>query len=103
MDNILRNNKAQPVGWGYVDIIVTREFVENFIKEILFAGFNITAVGWWEYCKTIDTKNLIGMGGPKSIFYDGWFSEICFNDDFPYKINLTGKPIEKYKKNNGTY
>jgi hypothetical protein len=100
LNNILKNNKAQPGGWGYGDIIVKKEFVENFIKEIIFEDFNIIYIGWWEYCSTMDTKNKIGMGGPKSIYFDGWFSEICLN--FVYEsndhINITGNKIEKINK-----
>ena len=97
LDDIILKYKAQPSGIGYTEIIVKNEFVEDFIMEILTAGFSITNVCWWEYCKTLDTKNKLGYGGPKSIYCDGWFSEICFTDDFPYKINITGNNMEKYK------
>ena len=97
LDSVLLKYKAQPVGWGYRDIIVKKEFVENFIKEILSEGFNIDAIGWWEYCKTMDTKNQSGMGGPKSIFFDGWFSEIGFVGGFACRLTLSGNVTEKYK------
>jgi hypothetical protein len=79
LDDILQRNKAQPVGQGYIDIIVKREYVENFVKEILSAGFYIKAANLWEYCKTIDTKSQLGMSGPRSKFFDGWFAEVANN------------------------
>ena len=62
LDKILEKYKAQPVGCGYIDIIVKREYIENFVKEIISEKFNITHIGWWEYCPTMDTKNKLGMG-----------------------------------------
>jgi hypothetical protein len=97
VESILLKYKTQPVGWRYREFIVKRELVEDFVMEILTEGFYISQIGWWEYCKTLDTKNQLGLSGPKSIYYDGWFSEICFTDDFPHKINLTGNIMEKNK------
>jgi len=96
LDSIISKYKAQPIGSGYKDIIVKREYMKNFIMDILYEEFNIYAIGWFEYCKTLDTENQLGMGGSLSIFYEGWFSEICFTDDFPFRINLTGNITEKY-------
>ena len=101
LDKILEKYKAQPVGCGYIDIIVKREYIENFVKEIISEKFNITHIGWWEYCPTMDTKNKLGMGGTSSIFFDGWFSEIGFVEEawnVYCKINFIGSENEKIKK-----
>ena len=102
-DSILLKYKAQPLGFRNREYIVKREFIEDFVMDILTEGFDIIATCWWEYCKTLDSKNQLGMdqsmemGGLKSIYYDGWFSEIIFTDDYPCKVNLIGKPKDKSK------
>ncbi|GHV09001.1 hypothetical protein FACS189485_21120 [Spirochaetia bacterium] len=94
LDKILIENKAQPVGWGYIDVIVKREYMENFLREILNEGFEIMNISFWEYCSTMEIKNTIGMGGPVSKFFDGWFSEIGRG----YDVDIRNETIEnKYK------
>ena len=87
LDKILFENKAQPVGKGYIDIIVKREYLVKFLNNIYINNFNIICISWWEYCPTMETKNNIGRGGPKSVFFDGWFSEIGEFDDIPQTKN----------------
>ena len=96
LDNILLKYKAQPVGCGYIDIIVKRVFIDQFVMDVISEGFNINAIGLWEHCKTLDTiTQLNGMGGPTSIFFDGWFAEIGLLDW--YRLSLNGNIMEKIK------
>ena len=57
------------------------------------SGYKIDSVSWWEYC--LDNKEpKYGLGGPESIFYDGWFAEIPTNVD---DIKLSADLIEREK------
>lgn len=75
LDNILEKYRAQPVGHGYIDIIVSRNNYSDFVEEIVKNGYKIVSVSWWEHC--LDNREPeYGLGGPESIFYDGWFAKI---------------------------
>lgn len=80
LDSILKENKAEPVGWGYIDVIVSRENYKQFVTDLIQNDFKIEAIGWWEWCPK-DNVNTYGMGGPKSKFYDGWFAEMGIDLD----------------------
>jgi hypothetical protein len=75
LDRILENHKAQPVGIGYIDIIVKRDNYRLFIQDLIESGFEIESVSWWEWCEGENECNY-GLGGPKSNYYNGWFAEI---------------------------
>ncbi len=92
LDNLLFRYKAQPVGSGYIDIIVMRENFEPFAKELIENGFDIDAISWWEYVDDIGKSNSYGYGGPRSLFYPGWFAETCTEtDEVPNVENPEGK------------
>jgi hypothetical protein len=76
LDRLLEEYKAQAVGSGYIDIIVSRSNYRSFAKALIDHGFQIDAVSWWEYVADTNTPNMYGMGGPKSRFYPGWFAEV---------------------------
>ena len=87
IDNLLVKYKVQPVGNGYIDCIVPLENVKGFIYELSFNNILITGVSWWcHHTKENDEKYnyQFGMGGPKSKYFDGWFSEVpyMFGKDF---------------------
>ena len=86
LDNILTRYKAQPVGNGYIDIIVKRESVRQLTEELILGNVQINRITWWEYVEPNTKSKGYGMGGPPSRYYDGWFSELCFADD---EINTT--------------
>jgi hypothetical protein len=88
LDKILENHKAQPVGNGYIDIIVMRDEVKAFLEEIINANIIISRISWWEYLESLDVKNNYGMGGPRSKYYKGWFAEIEIGDDDILSNNL---------------
>ncbi|MBL7837147.1 MAG: hypothetical protein JNM67_06500 [Bacteroidetes bacterium] len=89
LDNILEKHKAQPVGHGYIDIIISRDNYKDFISDLVASGYKIDCVSWWEWFE--DRKeNEFGLGGPKSIFYKGWFSEIPVDvDNFNFSADMT--------------
>lgn len=80
LDEILEKHKAQPAGHGYIDIIVCRDNYKDFITDIVNNGFKIEGISWWEWCPG-KKGNEYGLGGPKSIYYNGWFSEISTDVD----------------------
>src|SRR5258706_5474166 len=88
LDHVLELHKAQPVGSGYIDVIVKQKNVNQFVESLVSNGVQISTVTWWEYTDSLSKKPKYGMGGPKSNFYDGWFFEICFGDD---EINTNKK------------
>jgi hypothetical protein len=95
LDNILEKHKAQPVGHGYIDIIVSRHNFKDFISDLVTAGYKIDGVSWWEWCED-KKENEYGLGGPESVFYKGWFSEIPVNvDDFSFSADTTKENIIK--------
>lgn len=93
LDNILEKHKAQPVGHGYIDIIVSRDNYKDFIAELLTNEFKINSISWWEWCEE-NSPGKYGLGGPESIFYKGWFSEIPVNvDEINFSINTASEAI----------
>lgn len=91
LDDLLNKYKAQPVGNGYIDIIVMRDNFKNLIIDLLNNNYEIRSVSWWEFCKK-DEESLYGLGGPESIFYNGWFSEIPIDiDDISNNIEIDSK------------
>ncbi len=86
LDTILTLYKAQPIGRGYIDVIVKRENVRQLIEELILGGVQINRITWWEYVESNTKRKGYGMGGPASRYYEGWFSELCFGDD---ELNTT--------------
>lgn len=80
LDEILEEHKAQPVGHGYIDIIVNRETYKSFIADLIQNGYKIKSISWWEWCPC-EKESDYGLGGPKSRYYDGWFSELTIGVD----------------------
>jgi len=93
LDTILETHKAQPVGHGYIDIIVSRENFKRFIKSLIMNGYSIKSVSWWEWCpegKECD----YGLGGPQSNFYNGYFAELPVNiDDIEISADLSNEKV----------
>lgn len=82
IEKILERYKTEPVGSGYIDIITPIENVEKLINEFTNINVAIECVTWWCYCSD---QNKIqygcphGMGGPKSCYFDEWYSEMGFD------------------------
>ena len=95
LDAIIDLHKAQPVGDGYIDIIVLRENCGPFITDLIKNGFKITNVSWWEWCLN-NEKNQYGLGGPRSKYFDGWFAELPVDvDDIQYEKESENEDIIK--------
>ncbi len=93
LDTILEKHKAQPVGHGYIDIIVSRDNYKDFVTDLVNTGYKIDSVSWWEWCE-YNKENEYGLGGPESIFYKGPFSEIPINvDDFCFSADTSNENI----------
>jgi len=95
LDKILLKTQAQPVGDGYIDIIINPENTYEFISEIKNEGFIIEGVSWWEYCLESISESKFGLGGQKSLYYDGYFAEIQINDIYHFNKDLGIDSIEK--------
>lgn len=80
LDKLLLKYKAQPVGCGYIDIIVSRENYENFILELYKHNCKVTHISWWEWSME-NGLSKYGMGGVRSRFYNGWYSELSISFD----------------------
>ena len=98
LDILLELHKAQPIGYGYIDIIVLRENYVQFINDLIQNGYLIKSISWWEWCPQ-GKECEYGLGGPKSIFHDGWFSELPVDiDDIKIDTNLKNEDeFEKIK------
>jgi hypothetical protein len=94
LDGLLKTYKAQPVGHGYIDIIVNRENYKTFIGDLVSNGFKIESVSWWEWCPG-GKEAEYGLGGPRSRYYDGWFSELSVPVDDIDLITGDKREIEK--------
>ncbi|MBT2788255.1 MULTISPECIES: hypothetical protein [unclassified Halomonas] len=81
LDALLDEYKAQPVGDGYIDIIVSRENYRPFASALIKNGFIVEAISWWEYLESTNQPSTYGMGGPTSKYYPGWFAETCTDLD----------------------
>ncbi len=66
--------KIQPVGDSLIDLIYSPTQVDSFINLCNVQGVSIRGFTWW--CHVVDGHEPCGMDGPKSKYYDGWFSEI---------------------------
>ena len=52
LDSIIHKYKCQPVGDGYIDIIVHRKYYKLFLSELTKIGILVNAVSWWQHCPT---------------------------------------------------
>ena len=95
LDDILNKHRAQPVGNGYIDIIVLRDSYREFIFDLFTNGSKIKSISWWEWCPG-DEKNIYGLGGPKSKYFKGWFSELPIDiDDLNLSIDKSKEDLVK--------
>ena len=70
--------QIQPVGEGLIDLICPPEHINAFIDFCEADGVPIRGFTWW--CHVTEGHAPCGMGGPRSRYYDGWFSEIPMED-----------------------
>lgn len=93
LDELLVKYKAEPVGWGYIDCLILNDDLSGFANELGVLGIRINAFTVWCHC-TDENKIRYGcphgLGGPKSKYHDGWFSELC---DGPFFELVENKQI----------
>ena len=72
--------RIQPVGEGedMIDLICPPEKIDAFLDLCNTEGIEIKGFSWW--CHVTEGHEPCGMGGPKSSFFEGWFSEIPMDD-----------------------
>ncbi|OAB38584.1 hypothetical protein PMSD_06090 [Paenibacillus macquariensis subsp. defensor] len=95
----LHNHQVQPVGNGYIDCITMIDNLDLFIEEISDIRILISDVTWWCYVdpSRISSGCPHGMGGPKSEYYEGWFSELQ-NEMYETDKELVASIIDEYDK-----
>lgn len=79
IDALLRDYKAQEVGNGYIDLILPLEHATELIDKLTFESIAVEAISWWCHCTPESQQTLgcpHGMGGPRSRYFEGWFSEL---------------------------
>ncbi len=93
LDDLLEKYKVQPVGKTYAELIVPRAHCREFVTELVENAYKVDGVTWWERCEQ-ETGSQYGLGGPKSIFYEAWFSEIPASaDDFTFSEEMQKEEI----------
>jgi len=102
IEGLLVNHKSQPVGWGYIDIITSFNHIKALINELTNIGVAVNGVTWWCHCSE---ENKIrfgcphGMGGPSSIFFNGWFSEMGIEYD---SFDISQETYDQYEYGEAT-
>jgi len=70
---------VESVGWGYIDCIIQKNYLDEFVDSLSKLGVAIDECSWWCYVDPSSADKTCcphGMGGPKSIYFDGWYSEL---------------------------
>lgn len=124
LDNLLISHHLQPVGNGYIDLIVTEDNLPQILAGLTRLGIVVEGVAMW--CRFIPENKKKGcphgFGGPRIRNLNGYFSEMCvYYDVSPYllkwlscwftqwivkKINCEKVPqvifqvLEKHSRNN---
>lgn len=78
IDKLLKSYKIQPVGYGTIDCI-TIENVIPFLYKAKSNKLEINKFTWWCFVTDENIKKFgcpHGLGGPKSKYYEGYFSEM---------------------------
>ncbi|PZD97248.1 hypothetical protein DNH61_02485 [Paenibacillus sambharensis] len=101
LEALMVRNKAQSVGSGYIDCIVLKDKLDQFVNEISSLGILISDVSWWCYVDPANgtTECPHGMGGPKSDYFPGWFSELQ-NNMYEVDKDKIALIVESYDKHN---
>jgi len=99
LEGLLIKHKVEPVGNGYIDCIVMKNNLEEFIICVSDLGILVPYASWWCYVDPSDSNNGCphGMGGPQSIYYEGWFSELQ-NDLFSLDEQLIDSAMLSFDK-----
>ena len=83
IEALLEKHQVQPVGNGYIDLILKKENSLDLIHELTTLSVAVYSVSWWCHF-TNETASSTGCphgyGGPPDQYREGWFSE-C--DQYP--------------------
>lgn len=85
IERLMEKYQAQPVGNGYIDLIINGSDAPKLITELATLPVAVVHLTWWCLC-TPDSKLQLGcphgMGGPTNRSGPGWFSECVHYPDF---------------------
>jgi len=85
IEALLARYRVQPVGTGYIDLILPCTPAVALIQDLAALPVAIERITWWCHW-TNESKQLLGCphgyGGPKGRYTDGWFTECYHYPDF---------------------
>jgi hypothetical protein len=85
IERILEKYRAQPVGSGYIDLILNCDDATKLIDELASLNIAVQRLTWWCHCTPESELKLgcpHGYGGPRNRLGIGWFSECVNYSDF---------------------
>lgn len=88
LETIIDKYKVQTI--GYADCIVSHENVKAFVDELSEKHIAVVAVDWFCHCTPNNIKKYgcpHGLGGPKSVYYGSYFSELTHFGTHSIKSN----------------
>lgn len=100
LEKLMRLYKVEPVGNGFIDCIVMKNKLEEFIIEVSNLGLLVAAASWWCYVNSNESEHTgcpHGMGGPCSTYYGGWLSELQ-NDIYELDEGIIKDILALYNK-----
>lgn len=74
LEEIIKRLRMVRVGTGFFEMICPKNSITEFIDEMDRLHIDITGFSWW--CHVTEDHEPCGMGGPRNIYGDGWYSEI---------------------------
>ena len=74
LEKSLEELKIQPAGKGLIDLICPPDRIDAFLDLCNACGAVVRGFTWW--CHVTEGHRPCGMGGPRSRYDEGWFSEI---------------------------
>jgi len=85
LESLLETYRVQPVGNGFIDLILPRDTAVRLISDLERMSVAIERVTWW--CHSTPESRLVlgchhGLGGPRNRNGEGWFSECVYYPDF---------------------
>ena len=85
IEMLLEKHQVQPVGVGYIDLILKKENALNLIRELTNLSVAVYSLTWWCHF-TLETASQLGCphgyGGPQDKYGNGMFSECTHYPDF---------------------
>jgi hypothetical protein len=85
IEGLLEKYEIQPVGTGYIDLILERGKTAHLVQELARLPVAVHYIAWWCHC-TPESKLSLGCphgaGGPPNRLGLGWYSECIGYPDF---------------------